>query len=139
MRAGLRIAASRGAEAAKSSVLGPTPGVAKSTRRRPSGLRTGLAGGVKVSIRTGRENKAGVVSGEGVRVTTTDTKLPPEKSPMVKAYMSREFRHPVFGRDAYVSQKGKDWFYRPLFAGRDEYQRAIVKAIEAASEAIGKK
>lgn len=136
MRAGLRAAASQGASAAKAEVLGPPPQQeGPRIRRRSSGLRTGLAGGVKVSIRTGRES-GGTVKGEGVRVTTGASKLPADQAPMVKAYMAREFRHPVFGTGTYVTQRGKNWFYRPLLRGRDQYQRAIVDAIEKASRAI---
>lgn len=136
MRRGLRVAASRGAEAAKASVQGPPPdgfGAGRST-----GLRRGLAAGVKVSIRTGRES-GGTVKGEGVRVTTTSSKLPDDKAPMVKAYMAKQFRHPVFGqRDTYVSQRGKNWFYKPLMDGRRDYQQAVIDAIKAASDAIAK-
>lgn len=136
MCAGLRTAASRGADAAKREVLGQPPGT--SQNRMSTGLRTGLAGGVKVSIRSGREAGDGTVKGEGVRVTTTSSRLPAAKAPMVKAYMARSFRHPVFGTRRFVTQRGKNWFYRPLMAGRDEYQRVIIKAIEDASEAIAR-
>ena len=88
-----------------------------------------------MSIRTGRES-GGTVKGEGVRVTTTDSKLANGQSPMVKAYMAREFRHPVFGTGTYVTQRGKNWFYRPLMRGRADYQRAVVDAIEKAAKAI---
>lgn len=142
MRKGLRAAASKGAEAAQREVLGPPParGAASMAHRasRPSGLREGLAKGVKVAIRTGRESSSGVVSGEGVRVTTTGSRLAPDKEPMVKAYMAREFRHPVFGRGTYVTQRGKNWFYGPLMAGREDYQREVVRAIEAAAQAIAR-
>lgn len=139
MRKGLRAAASIGAEAAKREVLGAPPGNRGAARRRQSrGLRAGLASGVKVAIRTGRESRQGVVSGEGVRVTTTGAKLPAEQQPMVKAYMAREFRHPVFGSDTYVTQRGKNWFYGPLMQGRQQYQREVVKAIEQGLEAIAK-
>jgi hypothetical protein len=57
----------------------------------------------------------------------------------VKAYMARQFRHPVFGHGTYVTQRGKNWFYKPLLRGRDEYQRAVVDAIEKASRAIASK
>lgn len=134
MRAGLRTAASRGADDAKREVLGEPPG--GGAGQRSTGLRTGLAGGVKVSIRSGREAQDGTVKGEGVRVTVGDSRLKDEQSPMVKAYMARTFRHPVFGRDVYVNQRGKNWFYGTLMRNRDDYQRAIVNAIEAAAEAI---
>lgn len=136
MRKGLRTAALIGAEAAKSSVLGPPPANGRTRNRRSTGLRSGLAAGVKVSIRTGREASDGTVTGEGVRIVTTDAKLPDSKSAMVKAYMAREFRHPVFGTDKYVSQRGKDWFYRPLQAGASRYETAIAEAVQAAAEAI---
>lgn len=133
MRKGLRLAAAQGAEAAKASVLGPPPG---GRVRHSTGLRKGLASGVRVSIRGGRET-GGTVTGEGVRVTTTSARLPDDKAPMVKAYMAREFRHPVFGQpDTYVSQRGKNWFYGPLFRGRVTYQKAVVEAIEKAARAL---
>lgn len=140
MRRGLRAAAAKGAEDAKRDVLGDPPGHSMSSVTRPTtGLRAGLAKGTKVSIRTGRESKAGVISGEGVRVAATGSKLPGDKQPMVKAYMAREFRHPVFGnRGTYVTQRGKNWFYGPLMNGRTEYQRAIVHAIEQGAEAIAR-
>lgn len=137
-RAGLRAAASVGAAAAQAEVRGPVPGL-RSNRRRADvgGLRSGLAAGVKVSIRTGRENSAGVVTGEGVRVTTTAARLPAGKEPMVKAYMAKEFRHPVFGnKRRWVQQKGKNWFYKPLFARRAEYQKTVIDAIEQAAKEI---
>lgn len=104
---------------------------------RSTGLRRGLAAGVSVSIQSGRlSTKTGAVTGEGVRVTTTAKKLSDGKAPMVKAYMAREFRHPVFGTDTYVTQRGKNWFYKPLIEGREEYQRAVMEAIAKATRAI---
>lgn len=140
MRKGLRTAASRGAEAAQREVLGDPPGRGAARRSgRSTGLRQGLAKGVKVAIRTGRENSSGEVTGEGVRVTTTGSKLKATQEPMVKAYMARRFRHPVFGnKHKYVDQEGKNWFFGPLMQGREEYQREIVKAIEAAAQAIAR-
>lgn len=140
MRKGLRAAAAAGAEAAKAEVLGPPPVQRLRSRQkmRSVGLRAGLARGVKVAIQTGRVTKDGAVKGEGVRVTTTSKALPEDRAPMVKAYMAtRGFRHPVFGDETkWVGQKGKNWFYKPLYKNRPEYQAAIVKAIEAASRAI---
>lgn len=137
MRAGLRMAAARGAEAAKVSVLGPPTG-GGAFSARTTGLRAALAGGVKVSIRGGREDATGAVKGEGVRVTTTGTKLGPEQQAMVKAYMARTWRHPVYGGRIWVEQRGKNWFYGPLMKGRSDYQTAVVKAIQEAAEAVAK-
>lgn len=139
MRKGLRAAAGEGAEAARREVLGPPPPrLGGSGRIQSTGLRAGLARGVKVAIKSGRESKDGAVTGEGVRVSTTSSGLPEDKAPMVKAYMAKQFRHPVFGRQVRVNQRGKNWFYDPLFRGRSRYQAAIVEAIEAASKAIEK-
>jgi hypothetical protein len=100
-------------------------------------MRAALAAGVKVSIRGGRE-VGGVVKGEGVRVTTTGSRLGPDQQAMVKAYMARTWRHPVYGGRIWVEQKGKNWFYGPLMAGREEYQQAIVKAINDAAQAVAR-
>jgi hypothetical protein len=137
MRAGLRAAAALSAEASKSSVLGPPPG-GGAFSARTTGLRQALASGVKVSIRGGREDKMGNVKGEGVRVTTTGAKLGPDQQAMVKAYMARTWRHPVYGGRIWVEQRGKNWFYGPLMAGRNAYQQAVVKAIQEAADAVAK-
>ena len=136
MRAGLRAAAAKSTEASKASVLGPPPG-GGAFSARTTGLRAALAAGVKVSIRSGRE-VGGVVKGEGVRVTTTGTRLGPDQQAMVKAYMAREFRHPVYGGRIWVEQKGKNWFYGPLMAGREQYQREVVRAIQEAADAVAR-
>lgn len=136
MRAGLRLAAARGAEASKAEVLGPPPG-GGAFEARTTGLRAALAAGVKVSIQGGRE-RGGTVKGEGVRVTTTGARLPEDQQAMVKAYMARTWRHPVYGTRYWVEQQGKNWFYGPLMARRSEYQRAVVDAIEEAAKAVAK-
>ena len=140
MRRGLRTAAESASNASKSSVLGPPPGGGGSARpgmRRSTGLRSGLARGVKTSIRSGRVAASGAVTGEGVRVVASGSGLPAQQQAMVKAYMAASFRHPVFGR-GWAVQSGKNWFYRPLRAGRAQYQSAIVQAIEEASQAIAR-
>lgn len=149
MRKGLRQSAAEAAAATQKEVLGPPPGGGIAGRRsgptwwmtakgvkKARGLRAGLAKGVKVSIQSGRMSKSGAVTGEGVRVATTASALPADQEAMVKAYMAKVFRHPVFGKNEWADQLGKNWFFDPLFRGRDQYQRAIVAAIEAASKAI---
>lgn len=152
MRAGLRAAAAPALEAAKADVLGPPPPKADQAGRvsrmlgrhrinthavRDRGLRSGLAAGASIGIRTGREAADGSVKGEGVRVSATTKKLPANEAPMLKAYMARQFRHPVFGdRNAWAVQHGKNWFYAPLRAGAPAYRAAVVAAIEKASQAI---
>lgn len=136
MRAGLRLAAARGAEASKAEVLGPPPG-GGAFGGETTGLRAALASGVKVAIRGGRE-AGGTVKGEGVRVTTTGTRLPEDQQAMVKAYMARTWRHPVYGTRYWVEQEGKNWFYGPLMRGRADYQRAVVAAINDAANAVAK-
>lgn len=153
MRAGLRAAAQPALEAAKADVLGPPPAKADQAGRvsralgrhrintratRDRGLRAGLAAGASISIRTGRES-GGMVKGEGVRVSATTKKLPEAEAPMLKAYMAKSFRHPVFGNPkAWANQHGKNWFYAPLRAGAPAYRAAVVAAIEKASEAIAR-
>ena len=137
LRAGLREAASRGAGATKASVLEPPPG-GGAFSARTTGLRAALAAGVKVSIRGGRETSDGRILGEGIRVTVSGNRLPESQQAMVKAYMARSWRHPVYGGRIWVEQRGKNWFYGPLMAGREQYQRAIVAAIDEAAKAVAK-
>lgn len=138
MRAKLRAAAMPALAAAKAEVLGAPPprtGSSPGGRTSRGKLRNGLAAGASLSIRTGREGASGV-TGEGVRVTASPKKLDANRAPMLKAYMSGSFRHPVFGTGTWVGQNGKNWFYRPLRADQRMYQAAIVAAINEASQAI---
>ncbi len=128
MRANLRAAANKAADAARNTVRGLPA-------KKVTGLREMLADSLKVTISTGRETSSGV-KGEGVRVIADKGRLPGEKQAMEKASMARSFRHPVFGRPEWVEQSGHDWFYAPLRGGRDEYKEAIVQAIKTASKAI---
>jgi hypothetical protein len=116
--------------------MGPPPDKGRTRNPPTTGHRSRQSAGVKISIPSGRESKDGTVTGEGVRITTTDAKLPDSKSPMVKAYMARSFRHPVFGTDKYVSQRGKDWFFGPILKDADQFESAVARAVQAALDEI---
>jgi hypothetical protein len=50
---------------------------------------------------------------------------------------SRGWRHPVFGQDVWVSQRGEpDYFDRPLRQRRDEARQAVQDAVEAMRERV---
>lgn len=98
--------------------------------RTDAGLTRGLAAGTKVSIRTG-------VRTNGVSITTTGTKLPPEKRAMVKAFNQSTFRHPAFGnRDAWVNQAGRPYFGSVLWERRASMRSAMEQALHDALETI---
>lgn len=99
------------------------------TSHSNTGLRAGLAAGTKVSIKSG-------VRTAGVSITTTGAKLPAAKQAMVKAYNQPSLRHPVFGRDVYVDQRGRPYFGSVLDERKPDMARAVSMALEDAARTI---
>jgi hypothetical protein len=124
LRRNIRIAAKDAADAVKQAVLaGPTSG------RKDTGLRAGIAAGVKVQVATGAKLN-------GVYIRATSTRLPAGQAKLVRAYNKPTFRHPVYGRGKWVDQPGHPYFDRPILDREPVVRIAIEKAIDEAIAAI---
>lgn len=97
-----------------------------------TGLREGIARGIRVSISTGARTN-------GVRITSSGTGLSTARKPMVKAFNKATFRHPVFGdRSHWVSQSGRPYFGSVIAGHRDEVQRGVLRALDQAARTLAR-
>jgi hypothetical protein len=105
----------------------------KSSQYRGAGLRSGIAAGVGIALRTG--GKAGTA---GIRITSGNTGLRADQYRMNRTYAKLVFRHPVFGKGS-VDQLGQpDWFYGPLNARHPEFEASVLAAMKIAAEGLAK-
>lgn len=99
---------------------------------RPS-TRRQVARATQLRIRTvGRQ--------AGVAVWVNPAKMPPGKR-TVPGYMEgvrpyQRWRHPVFGRDVWTTQRATPWFYRTAGRYGGEAQRAAARAIDRIADQI---
>lgn len=143
----LRTAAGPAAQAARDKVLGPVPDKMSQGRtlggfgrRRPpsarsfhSGLRAGIAAGVKISVRAGSETRDA-----GIRITSGNSGLRPDQYRMNRTYKNETFRHPVFGKGSAIQRGQTDWFYGPLNARQNEFKASVLAAMDLAAEGLAK-
>lgn len=136
LRREIREAGKIAAKDVQKEVLKPPPErvvrVGESRRRRSSGVRAGIARGVRVQIQTGRKS-------QGVRIVSTGSGLPSDRKPMTKAYNRKAFRHQVFGNGTWVPQRGRPYFGAVIASHRDDVRRAIVRAVDTAAETLDKR
>lgn len=122
IRREIRNAAKVAAKAAQDEVRG---GGQSST-----GLREGIARGIRVSISTGARSS-------GVRIVSSGSGLDASRKPMVKAYNSPSFRHPVFGNaNRWVTQAGRPYFGSVIARHKGEVQQGIERALDDALAVI---
>ncbi len=134
LRRNIRRAADGLAEQVKAEAMqdgggaGASAGWGASIRRakggESTGLRQGIAAGVKVAIMTGQ-------SREGVRITSSGF--------LSGAWQAqRGWRHPIFGnRSAWMQQHGRPgFFYRTISAGRGEVRVAVESAMAEAISSL---
>jgi len=125
LRVKFRIVAATVVADVKRTILEPTPGGADHN----VGVRQGLADGTRLSILTGKR-----VS--GVRISTSSAKLAAAHQAMAKAYNKRSFRHPVFGRDTWVSEGGRPYFGAVIAHHKAELHLAAMSALEEAAATV---
>jgi hypothetical protein len=91
-----------------------------STRTRSRGMRKALARATVASL-----------TKTNLTVRTSQRRMPDGMGPMVKAWNSRRFRHPVFGnRDKWVDQNGAAYFTEGIRESRDTIPRNLAAAME---------
>lgn len=100
--------------------------------RRASGLRTTIAGAIKLSVKTGARTAA-------VRIEVDESKLPPDQRSLPRHLDNpKGWRHPTFGRDPWVAQKGSPWFETTIRKNLTTVQTAILQAMDELAKEIEK-
>ncbi len=124
LRRNIRIAAETLADASRLDVMN-SPGGTVSAKPHHTGLRMAIASGITVKVMTGAR--------AGVTIVAGTSQMPAGKEPLVRAWeiggtSARGWRHPVFGKDKWVTQQGHPYFVKTIYAGRS----AVTAAVEAA-------
>lgn len=96
---------------------------------RSTGLRDGIAAGVRVTI-SASPTKV------GVSVEATSSKLPESQRALVRAYNKPVFRHRVFGSDRWVQQKGRPYFEGPIERRANDVEEAVKSAMFEAIQSL---
>lgn len=95
-------------------------------------LRDAVAGSIKAQVRFGGKSP-------GVRVAQGSKGMPRGFAMAGRRLnQAKGWRHPVFGRDVWVVQRGRQWFEPALKRKQDEYKRAVVAAMNDMAERIAR-
>lgn len=98
-----------------------------------AGTRAAIARGVGLRIATGSK-------GGAVTVAASARALPANRRAMLRAYNSRQWRHPTFGnRDVWQTQHGNPFFGAAVLAHREQLRAAVEAALNEAAAALGRR
>ena len=121
LRKSIRVAGEKAADESRREV--DSGGASK------TGLRMGIAAGIKVKVMTGAR--------AGVTIVASSAQMPAGKGSLVRAWEgAKGWRHPVFGTDTWVVQHGHPYFAKPIFDQRDSVRVAVEAAMEEAARSL---
>ena len=121
LRSAFRIAAELAADESRLTIDAGGPS--------KTGLRLGIAAGIKVKLMTGKT--------AGVRIVSGYSQLPENKRAMPRTMNKPTFRHPVFGNtDVYVEQTGRPFFGSVIYKHRPAFEAAAREAMQKALDSL---
>jgi hypothetical protein len=96
-------------------------------RAKHTGLRARLAAGVGVQVGVGGNARMRFI-----------TKMPPGQEELPRGEDSglRGWRHPVYGHDVWVHQRGGSWFRETIADQRPDIERRLQDVLDQAAEQI---
>ena len=93
--------------------------------------RAALAAATKVSVSFGKK-------AAGARIITGSNRLAEKHQGLLHVYNKTTFRHPVYGQDVWVAQKGRPYFQSSIQKGANRaVLREVESALDDAMKAIG--
>lgn len=119
LRAQIRLAAEKAADDSRTTI---------DTGASTTGLRLGIASGIRVTVMTG--NTA------GVRIQAGTSQMAAAKAAMVRAMDKPSFRHPVFGTSTFVEQSGRPYFGSVIARHRSEVTDSVTLALQNALNSL---
>jgi surface antigen len=94
-------------------------------------LREGISRGIRVQIAANGQRKVGVF------IRSTGSGLPASKRSLVRAWDKEAgWRHPVFGTDEWVQQKGRPYFGSVIAKREQEIAEGVRRALEEAARSL---
>jgi hypothetical protein len=100
---------------------------------RDRGLRQMVARALAISI-----------TQKGIRIRVNEKKVDPRYGRSLPRYLDaslqkyQRWRHPVFGHDVWVEQKGQPWFFVTILRHADDFRRAVLKALDDTIDELSK-
>ncbi len=124
LRKNIRQIAEVAAQDSRQTVLSGPAGSGPQT-----GLRAGIAAGIKVTLMTG--NTAGII------IRATGSGLPASQKKLVRAYNKPGgWRHPVFKTGTWARQQGRPYFGSVIIQHKDQVTRAVELAMYQAAQSL---
>lgn len=98
--------------------------------RRQSGLRKTISGAIRLRVKTGAKTAA-------VRIEVDGSKLPVDQRTLPRHLDNpKGWRHPTFGRDPWVVQKGRPWFQVTIRRHLPAVRANVLKAMDDIAKKI---
>jgi len=127
LRRNIRAAAGRAAQAAREQVQQPAE--TESAHPHHTGLRDRIAAGISVKVMTGAR--------AGVTIVASSKAMRPGEESLVKAWeKERGWRHPVFGKAVWASQRGRPYFVRTISERQPAVRAAVEEAMREAARSL---
>jgi hypothetical protein len=128
LRRNIRIAAETLADTSRLDVTDNSGGTVSAKPKR-TGLRLAIASGITVKIMTGAR--------AGVTIVAGTSQMPAGEEKLVRAWEGKKgWRHPVFGKDKWVTQQGHPYFAKPIFDRRGTVTLAVEAAMLEAAKSL---
>jgi len=132
LRRNIRVAAEQAADKVRLTVSN-SPGGTVSPNPHSTGLRLAIAAGVKVKVMTGAR--------AGVTIAASSAQMPTGKESLVRAWeigagSASGWRHPVFGKNVWVTQKGHPYFAKTIYDQKEQVRAAVEAAMVEAAESL---
>jgi hypothetical protein len=129
LRRNIRLAGERAADAVRIEVADSAGETASATPHH-TGLRLGIASGVKVQVMTGAR--------AGVTIVASSTQMPAGKESLVRAWESAKgWRHPVRGnREVWAQQVGHPYFRTRIGREQPMIRVAVESAMKEAAASL---
>lgn len=97
---------------------------AQARAAKKSGLRRTISAAIKVKVATGSKTAS-------VKVIVDESQLPPDQRSLPRHLDSATgWRHPTFGHDPWVAQKGRPWFETTLRKHADVVRASVIAAMD---------
>jgi len=125
------VAKAPGTVAGRTRVNLGTRGFQERKKVNGRGVRAGIASGIRIQIAANGARKVGVF------IRSTGSGLPPWQRRLVRSWDKESgWRHPVFGTDEWVQQKGRPYFGSVIAKREQEIAEGVKRALDEAARTL---
>ena len=137
LRKSIRIVGKKAADESKAEVLKAPESAAHHRKIRTSrGLRRAIAAGIRLQIATPKAGEGGVRIKAGTSAVAALT----GNASLARKYNAKKgWRHPVYGYDEWVEQKGRPFFGSVIAKHKPDVAQAVEEALARAADAVAER